>query len=60
MTKEYQIKEYIKRNIFKVNKIWHCIDLRNGDTFHFETKKEAINTFISIWDLLNENQKNLA
>jgi len=65
MTKQYQIQEYINKNVFKSidelgNKVWMCIDLRHGDTFNFETKQEAINTFVSIWDLLNDNQKNRA
>jgi hypothetical protein len=65
MTKQYQIQQYINRNVFKSidelgNKVWMCIDLRYGDTFNFETRQEAINTFVSIWDLLNKNQKNLA
>jgi len=65
MTKQYQIQEYINRNVFKSidelgNKVWMCIDLREGDTFNFETKQEAVNTFVSIWDLLTPNQKNNA
>jgi hypothetical protein len=65
MTKQYQIQEYVNRNVFKSidelgNKVWMCIDLREGDTFNFETKQEAVNTFVSIWDLLTPNQKNNA
>ena len=65
MTKQYQIQEYVNRNVFKSNdelgnKVWMCIDLREGGTFHCKTRQEAINIFVSIWDLLNENQKNLA
>jgi len=65
MTKQYQIQEYVNRNIFKGidelgKKVWHCIDLRHGDTFHCETYQQAVNTFVDIWDLLNEQQKNNA
>jgi hypothetical protein len=60
MTKQYQIQEYINRNVWKSNNIWICIDLRYGDSFEFESKKEAVQTFISIWDLLTPNQKNRA
>lgn len=65
MTKQYQIQEYINRNVFKGidelgNKVWMCIDLREGDTFHFGTKKEAIQYFVSNWDNLNEQEKNNA
>jgi hypothetical protein len=60
MTKQYQIQEYVNRNVFKFDNVWQCIDLRNGDTFHCETRQEAINIFVSIWDLLTPNQKKLA
>lgn len=65
MTKQYQIQEYINRNVWKGvdelgNVVWHCMDLREGDTFYCETKKEAVKTFVSLWDLLDENEKNNA
>jgi hypothetical protein len=65
MIKQYQIQEYVNRNVFKSidelgNKVWMCIDLRYGDTFNCETRKEAINIFVSIWNLLTPNQKNNA
>jgi hypothetical protein len=60
MTKQYQIQEYVNRNVFKFDNVWQCIDLRSGDTFHCETRQEAINIFVSIWDSLTPNQKNLA
>jgi len=65
MTKQYQIQEYINRNVFKGidelgNKVWMCIDLREGDTFHCDTKKEAVDTFVANWDNLNEQEKNNA
>jgi len=65
MTKQYPIYEYINRNVFKGidelgNKVWMCIDLREGDTFHCDTKKEAIDTFVANWDNLNEQEKNNA
>ena len=65
MTKQYQIQEYVNRNVFKSidelgNKVWMCIDLRYGDTFHCDTKKEAVEIFVDLWDLLTPNQKNNA
>ena len=65
MTKQYQIQEYINRNVFKGidelgNKVWMCIDLREGDTFYCDTKKEAVDTFVANWDNLNEQEKNNA
>jgi hypothetical protein len=62
---QYQIQEYINRNVFKGidelgNKVWMCIDLREGDTFHCDTKKEAVDTFVANWDNLNEQEKNNA
>ena len=65
MTKQYQIQEYVNRNVFKStdelgNNIWKCIDLRDGESFYCETKKEAVDIFVSIWDLLTPNQKNNA
>ena len=56
---------YVKRNVFKCkNEIgvlkWNCIDLRNGDSFEFDTKKEAVSMFFSLWDLLDEDEKNRA
>ena len=60
-----QLIDYIKRNVFKCkNEIgivkWNCIDLRNGDSFEFDNKKDAIETFCSLWSLLNEDEKNRA
>lgn len=65
MTKNWQMQELINRNVFKAidelgNKVWMCIDLREGDTFHCETKKEAVDTFVANWDNLNEQEKNNA
>lgn len=65
MTKQHQIQVHINRNVFKGidelgNKVWMCIDLREGDTFHCDTKKEAVDTFVANWDNLNEQEKNNA
>ena len=65
MTKRYQIQEYINRNVFKSidelrNTVWMCIDLREGDTFHFDTYNEAVNQFVALWDSLNDDEKNNA
>ena len=65
MTKRYQIQEYINNNVFKgeneVGKeVWKCIDLREGDTFHFDTYNEAVKQFVELWDFLNEDEQNNA
>ena len=65
MTTQYQIKEYINRNIFKGSNelgeiVWNCIDLREGDTFQCSTKKEAVDIFVNIWDTLSKEEKNRA
>lgn len=64
-TKRYQIQEYINNNVFKGNNevgkmVWHCIDLREGDTFHFDTYNEAVNQFVELWDFLSIDEKNNA
>lgn len=64
-TKRYQIQEYINNNVFKgkneVGKeVWKCIDLREGDTFHFDTYNEAVNQFVELWDYLSFDEQNNA
>lgn len=59
------MESYIQNNVWKGkdeqgNVVWFCMDLREGDTFHCETYWEARQTFVSNWDNLNEDQKNLA
>ena len=65
MTKQYQIQEYVNRNVFKaVNElgflVWHCIDLRHGDTFNCDSYQEAVSAFVLNWDNLTEQEKNNA
>lgn len=64
-TKRYQIQEYINNNVFKgkneVGKeVWKCIDLREGDTFDFDTYNEAVNQFVELWDYLSFDEQNNA
>ena len=59
------MESYIQNNVWKGNDeqgnvVWHCMDLREGDTFHCGTYWEARQTFISNWDNLTEEEKNLA
>ena len=65
MTKQYQIQEYVNRNVFKAkdelgNMVWQAIDLRYGDTFHCDSYQEAVKTFVGNWDNLTEQEKNNA
>lgn len=64
-TKRWQIQEYVNRNVFKGSDengkiVWHCIDLREGDTFHHNTYNEAANEFVRLWDFLDFDEKNNA
>ncbi len=64
MTKQYQVQEYIKGNVSKTkdelgNTVWATFDARHGDDFYSETYQEAVSIFVSLWDLLDEQQKNL-
>ena len=50
MTKQFQIHEAIKRNVFKStdelgNMVWKAFDARHGDFFYCDTYQEAVNTF---------------
>jgi hypothetical protein len=65
MTRQYQIQEYVNRNVFKAqdklgNMVWQAIDLREGDTFNCDTYQEAVNIFVSNWDNLDNDEKNRA
>ena len=63
MTKQYQIQEYINRNVSKTtdelgNLVWATFDARDGYDFHSETYAEAVSVFVRNWDNLTENEKN--
>ena len=63
MTKQFQIQEYIKRNVQKTkdesgNKVWATYDAREGDNFYSETYQEAVSIFVRNWDNLTEQEKN--
>ena len=63
MTKQYQIQEYINKNVSKTkdelgNTVWATFDVREGDDFHSETYAEAVSVFVRNWDNLTEQEKN--
>jgi len=65
MTKQYQIQDYINKNVFKSKNelgevVWHAVDLRHRDTFHCDSYQEAVNIFVANWDNLTEQEKNCA
>ena len=62
MTKQFQIQEYIKRNVQKTkdelgNTVWATYDAREGDNFYSETYQEAVSIFVRNWDNLTEQEK---
>jgi hypothetical protein len=63
MTKQYQIQEYIKRNVWKGKNeigelVWFTFDPRDGECFENETYHEAVSDFVGNWDNLTEQEKN--
>ena len=67
MTKQYQIQEYIKKNVVKTyyvdgikqdKAVWSTFDAREGDYFYSETYQEAVSIFVRNWDNLTEQEKN--
>jgi len=63
MTKQFQIHEAIKRNVFKStdelgNMVWKSFDARHGDFFYCDTYQDAVNTFVGNWDNLTPQEKN--
>jgi hypothetical protein len=63
MTKQYQIQEYVNKNVWKGKNeigviVWHAFDAREGDTFQSETYQEAVKNFVGNWDNLTEQEKN--
>ena len=63
MTKQYQIQEYINRNVTKTkdelgNAVWATYDATEGDEFHSDTYAEAVSIFVRNWDNLTEQEKN--
>jgi len=63
MTKQYQIQEYINRNVQKTkdelgNIVWSTFDAREGDYFHSKNYREAVSIFVRNWDNLTEQEKN--
>ena len=62
MTKQYQIQEYINKNVVKTyyvdgikqdKAIWSTFDAREGDYFYFETYHQAVRIFVRNWDKLS-------
>ena len=67
MTKQYQIQEYINRNVVKTfyvdgvkqdKAVWATFDPREGDDFYSDTYQEAVSIFVRNWDNLTEQEKN--
>ena len=67
MTKQYQIQEYINRNVVKTfyvdgvkqdKAVWATFDPREGDDFYSDTYQEAVSIFVRKWDNLTEQKKN--
>lgn len=67
MTKQYQIQEYINKNVGKTfyvdgikqdKAVWSAFDAREGDFFYCDTYQEAVNLFVGNWDNLTEQEKN--
>tara|TARA_B110000908_G_scaffold164212_1_gene211895 strand:- start:2535 stop:2756 length:222 start_codon:yes stop_codon:yes gene_type:complete len=67
MTKQYQIQEYINKNVVKTlyvdgvkqdKAVWSAFDPREGDDFYCETYQEAVSIFVSNWDNLTEQERN--
>ena len=60
MKTQSELKEQINRNVYKVGNYWYCNDVRYGDFFYLDTKKEAVETFLNLWDSLDEDEQNRA
>jgi len=67
MTKQYQIKNYIKRNVQKTfyvdgikqdTPVWSTFDAKEGDFFYSKTYQEAVSIFVKNFDNLTEQEKN--
>lgn len=63
MAKQFEIQEYINRNVTKTtdelgNTVWATFDAREGDDFHSETYHEAVSIFVRNWDNLTNQEKN--
>ena len=67
MTKQYQIQEYIKRNVAKTyyidgikqeTAVWSTFDPREGDFFYSDTYNEAVSIFVRNFDNLTEQERN--
>jgi len=66
MTKQYQIQEFINRNVCKTYYIdgikqdapvWSTFDAREGDYWYSEKYHEAVSLFVSNWDNLTMQEK---